>query len=335
MAGPFYVISPQFTAAILIGVVSAASRLAISFDKRAVLFLCCFLSMSLVLVFQTILYDINFLREFVRFSAPFFISFMFFSARVDHSSIRQVVIRLTLIIILIDFLLRVRNPVSALNSFFYGGDYFYNFKTMVIPFFIDTNHVALVLLLLLGHSQSKRVTAILVFLLVFTFSRAAAVIFTYPVIRAVLASKLRIYIGRAIVVGFAPIIMVFLGLLEVFFGRDESGSIKIKIIDQSSDVLSQGVLSFFFGQGAGLMKIDGHFTAHNLFGYMSEVGVLGIMILSLPIFFSINSRRSTQEIVFLILSLVIFWISLYPLAYMFIFYVLWMTTNDKATSAKA
>jgi hypothetical protein len=172
-------------------------------------------------------------------------------------------------------------------------------------------------------------------LLVFTFSRAAAIILTYPLIRAVLASKIRVYIGRAIVVGLAPIIMVFLGLLETFFGRDESGSIKIKIIDQSADVLSQGVLSFFFGQGAGLMKIDDRFTAHSLFGYMSEVGVLGIIILSLPIFFSINSRRSTQEIVFLILSLVIFWISLYPLAYMFIFYVLWMTTDAKAKTVKA
>ena len=128
MAGPYYVISPQFIGAILIGMISATSRLAISFDKRTALFLSCFLLMSFVLVIQTFLYDINFLREFVRFSAPFFISFMFFSARVDHRSLRQVMIRLTFFIILIDFFLRVKNPVSGLNSLFYGGDYFYNLK---------------------------------------------------------------------------------------------------------------------------------------------------------------------------------------------------------------
>ena len=275
-------------------------------------------SLTTLLVYQEIYFDIEMIREFARVALPLIA--LSISYRVIND---RALINFLLFLLFLDTIYRL---VLVPQSVFFGplSPQIYTVKRIGLPFFIDTNIVGLwAAVLYFEKSFSRPLMRILILIIIWlSFSRGVYVAFFLALLFFHFFPDLKVRTRIILFIAAAGLVLgIWAGLSELV-SMDGSGRTKMLIIERSLTFLGTDTQTLLFGIGSGMFKVDYTFAAHNLIGFYSELGLVGGTLVFFPIvYFALFSRSSTvvaQAIVIGICGLG----SLFPVAYLAWWYVL-------------
>jgi hypothetical protein len=275
------------------------------------------------------------INEIGRFAFPFFAAFVCLTYAKSSSASMSVVLVAVIILLITDSLYRicfVNNPTALFAADRYlikGGGLL----------FMDSNFCAViagcVFLQLRNYLHNKQNIYMLGFLLLLVllvskslgvwFSLGLVLLFQRQIVRT---SSLAYVFVAAILVLLLITSATYSLLVGDFLGEiDASLFTKFKIVLDGLGALDGRLDRLFFGIGLGNLVEFTSWGSHNLFGLFVELGVIGFAILIFPLVMAWRDSSNRTTIAFLLIG----GMSLFPMTYLSIVYLLLFTPKFKST----
>lgn len=275
---------------------------------------------SLVLTqFYILDFSLNLINELGRVSIPILstAAFIFVHQNIKHPRIlEQMFIVVVLFLFTVDMMFRLSDMTSFNTRYSAKSGGFLFVDSNFTGFFLAS------LVLLLSHyktlfrkHQYYTIIVITIMVLISTGSLAAyAMVLFGLTLRAFVRNR-----GAYLIIALSTVLLLIFAadMLTALF-NDGSLHTKVEVITKAIlSIRSSNMIELFLGHGSGnFTKFTGsRYPSHNLFGLFAEVGLTFVVLQGL-IYFSLCLKLSSSICSLLVATIFVGCVSLYPLAYM-------------------